>query len=250
MTFSKEFILPYRTANEYPLMKRSQIRKMYEKILLDSLLGTIHESVEWYKIYVDKCRWLNKYVKPKEHMGIYDLFVPRFKMDCHNMTNWSCNVLRACGIPAVYEFTPKWLDRDSKHYWCNSPDSTGIIQPYTAPGNNLREDWDSNIKYCGKVYRKTFGVQYNTPYFMAAEDEFVPEQFSTPLLSDQTFRYHQTITLRLPLLDNIDNNIAYICMFTTKGLTPVGWGKIDHRKSEIIFEQIPLNTLFFPVFSI
>lgn len=247
LTFSKEFILPYRTTNEYPLMKRSQIRKMYEKILLDSLLGTIHESVEWYKIYVDKCRWLNKYVKPKEHMGIYDLFVPRFKMDCHNMTNWSCNVLRACGIPAVYEFTPKWLDRDSKHYWCNSPDSTGIIQPYTAPGNNLREDWDSNIKYCGKVYRKTFGVQYNTPYFMAAEDEFVPEQFSTPLLSDQTFRYHQTITLRLPLLDNIDNNIAYICMFTTKGLTPVGWGKIDHRKSEIIFEQIPLNTLFFPV---
>lgn len=152
LTFSKEFILPYRTTNEYPLMKRSQIRKMYEKILLDSLLGTIHESVEWYKIYVDKCRWLNKYVKPKEHMGIYDLFVPRFKMDCHNMTNWSCNVLRACGIPAVYEFTPKWLDRDSKHYWCNSPDSTGIIQPYTAPGNNLREDWDSNIKYCGKVY--------------------------------------------------------------------------------------------------
>ena len=89
LTFSKEFILPYRTTNEYPLMKRSQIRKMYEKILLDSLLGTIHESVEWYKIYVDKCRWLNKYVKPKEHMGIYDLFVPRFKMDCHNMTNRS-----------------------------------------------------------------------------------------------------------------------------------------------------------------
>lgn len=245
--FFKEFILPYRTTNEFPLIKRSQIRKMYKKILLDSLLDTTHESVERYKIYVDKCRWLNKYVKPKKHMGIYDLFVPRFKMDCHNMTNWSCNVLRACGIPVVYEYTPKWLDRDSKHYWCNSPDSTGIVQPYTAPGNNLREDWDSNIKYCGKVYRKTFGVQYNTPYFMATENEFIPKQFSTPLLSDQTFRYHQTITFRLPLLDNIDNNIAYICMVTTKGLTPVGWGKIDHRKSEIIFEQIPLNTLFFPV---
>lgn len=244
--FFKEFILPYRTTNEYPLIKRSMIRQMYEKILLDSAFSTIHESVERYKIYVDKCRWINKYVKPKGHMGIYDLFVPRFKMDCHNMTNWSCNVLRACGLPVVYEFTPKWLDRDSKHFWCSSPDSTGIIQPYTAPGNNLREDWESNIKYCGKVYRKTFGAQQNTPYFMAADDEFVPILFRTPLLSDQTFRYHQTITLRLPLLDSIDNNVAYICMFTNKGLSPVGWGRINHSNKEIVFEQIPLNTLFFP----
>lgn len=41
------------------------------------------------------------------------------------MTNWSCNVLRACGIPTIYEFTPKWTDRDNRHFWCVSPDSIG-----------------------------------------------------------------------------------------------------------------------------
>ena len=71
------------------------------------------------------------------------------------MTNWSCNVLRACGIPTIYEFTPKWTDRDNRHFWCVSPDSIGILQPYTAPDNNIREDWESDIKYAGKVYRKT-----------------------------------------------------------------------------------------------
>ena len=28
----------------------------------------------------------------------------------------------------------------------------------------------------------------------------------------------------------------------------VGWGKIDHRRNEIVYEQLPLNTLFFPVY--
>ena len=84
-----------------------------------------------------------------------------------------------------------------KHFWCVSPDSTGIFQPYTAPDNNIREDWESDIKYAGKVYRKTFEAQRNTPYFLAGEDEYIPESLRSPLLSDQTFRYHQTITLRI-----------------------------------------------------
>ena len=83
-------------------------------------------------------------------------------MDCHNMTTWSSDILRACGVATVYEYTPQWTDRDRKHFWCVSPDSTGIFQPYTAPDNNIREDWESDIKYAGKVYT-TFPKNKNTP---------------------------------------------------------------------------------------
>lgn len=246
--FFKEFILPYRTTNEYPELNRSKIHDMYVSIIADSDALSIRDQLERYKVYVEKCRWINKYIKPKKHLGIYDLFVSKFKMDCHNMTNWSCNVLRSCGIPTVYEFTPKWTDRDSRHFWCVSPDSTGILKPYTAPDNNLLEDWESDIKYAGKVYRRTFGAQKDTPYFIADKEEFIPEPFQNPLLSDQTFRYHQTVTLRIPLKMNVTNKLAYLCMFTSHNdLTPVGWGKIDLLKKEIVFEQVPLNTLFFPV---
>ncbi|WP_291529867.1 hypothetical protein [Bacteroides sp. UBA939] len=244
--FFKEFILPYRTTNEFPVHKRSEIRKMYEALLIDTV--SIRTKLERYKVYVNKCRWINQHTSPKEHLGIYDLFVPKFKMDCHNMTNWSCNVFRACGIPTMYEYTPKWTDRDNRHFWCVSPDFAGILQPYTAPDNNLREDWETDIKYAGKVYRSTFGAQKNTPYFMAGEDEFIPEEFNTPLLSDQTFRYHQTVTLRLPLKMKTGNKLAYLAMFTVDNkLVLVGWGNVEHSKSEIVFEQVPLNTLFFPV---
>ena len=58
---------------------------MYESLLVDT--ASIRTQIEHYKIYVDKCRWINHHTKPKGHLGIYDLFVPKFKMDCHNMTN-------------------------------------------------------------------------------------------------------------------------------------------------------------------
>lgn len=244
--FFKEFILPYRTTNEYPEFKRSQIRVMYQSVLTDTL--SVYAKLERYKAYINGCRWINHYVKPTKHLGIYDLFLPKFKMDCHNMTNWSCNVFRACGLPAVYEFTPKWTDRDRRHFWCVSLDSAGILQPYTAPDNNLRQDWESDIRYAGKVYRRTYGAQKDTPYFLASEDEFVPEVFRTPLLNDQTFRYHQTVTLRIPLMWDISGNLAYLGMFTMDNeIVPVGWGEIDRSKREIIYRQVPLNTLFFPV---
>lgn len=245
--FFKEFILPYRVTNEYPVLQRSTVARMFKNILSDVRDTSILMRLERYKTYVDRCRWLNHHVKVAGHLGIYDLFVPKFKMDCHNMTNWSCNVLRSQGIPATYEFTPLWKDRGNRHFWCVSPDSDGVLQPYTAPDNNLREDWESDIQYAGKVYRKTFGVQAESPCLLAGEGEYVPELFSQPLLLDQTFRYHQTVTLRLPLQVDTGNRLAYLCMFSTQDWIPVAWGKIDHRRKEVVFEQVPLNTLFYPV---
>ena len=244
--FFKEFILPYRTTNECPDLSRTAIRQRFSPTIGKG--NTIYEKLEHFITYVDKCRWINHHTKPKGHLGIYDLYVPKFKMDCHNMTNWSCNVLRANGIPTAYEFTTLWQDRGNRHFWCVSPDSAGILQPYTAPDNNLREDWESDIRYAGKVYRRTFGAQKDTPYFIARSNEHVPELFNTPLLSDQTFRYHQTVTLHLPVGKQLTNNLAYLCMWTQGEPAIVGWGKIDHRRNEIVYEQLPLNTLFFPVY--
>nr|WP_297167091.1 discoidin domain-containing protein [uncultured Dysgonomonas sp.] len=244
----KEFILPYRTTNEELLLTRSDLQKMWVNRLGIDGFSNITLPLERYKAYVEKCRWLNYYTRPEKHIALFDLFLPKFKMDCHNMTNWSCNILRACGIPAVYEYTPQWKERSSRHFWCTSPDSTGILQPYTAPDNNVREDWQSDIKYAGKVYRKTFAANKRSPFFLAEGSEYIPDELSSPLLLDQTFRYHQTITLRLPFNENTKNNLAYLCMFKEGELNPVGWGIINQKTKEVIFEQVPLNTVFIPVY--
>lgn len=247
--FFKEFILPYRTGDEQLTFKRSVIRRMYSGIIADSCSSIANDIIDRYRIYSHKMRWLSKYAHASEHLNVYDPLIPPVQSSCPELAYWSSNILRACGVPAICEFTTKWKERDSKHYWCTSPDDkTGILLPYTAPYNNLKGDWDSDIKYAGKVFRKNFGAQRNSPCFIANADEFIPQKFQSPLLSDQTFRYHQTVTVRIPFTTHTYNKLAYLCLFSaSKEKVPVGWGIIDLDKKEIVFEQVPLNTLFFPV---
>lgn len=37
-------------------------------------------------------------------------------------------------------------------------------------------------------------------------------------------------------------------MLTRGEPRPVGWGVVDERKKEIVFEQVPLNMLFVPAY--
>ncbi|GAB6011371.1 hypothetical protein [Viscerimonas tarda] len=244
----KEFILPYRTSSETLGLKRSEIRKMYEKILSKDGYNTIRFAVENYKDFMIKQHWVYEFVHSKASFDMYDLFISSPKPDCHEEISWTCNFLRSCGIPVVYEFTSQWTEREKRHFWCASPDSIGVVMPYTAPYRNLGEDWDSDIKYAGKVFRKQFGVNKKSPYFLHAKDEYIPHILSSPLLSDQTHRYHQTITLRIPFSSETPNNLAYLCFFGRNGNNPVAWGVIDKEKKEVMFEQAPINILFFPAY--
>lgn len=244
----KEFVLPYRSTNEELIVDRSTLRKQWESILAKDGYGHIELPLKRLKAFVGKCRWLSYFTKPSGHVGIFDLILPKFRMNCHRLTNWSVNILRSCGVPTVYEYTPQWKNRNSKHFWAVSPDSAGIWQPYTAPDNNIRENWESDIIHAGKVYRRTFGINKNTPYFIAGKNEFVPDELNSPLLQDQTWRYHKTITLRLPMHRLLKNKVVYLCMFQGDELNPVAWGRIDSTKQEAVFEQVPFNTVFIPVY--
>ena len=244
----KEWVLPYRVTDE-SLVDRKQILKslIYDKITKEGRTD-IRKPIKYYQKYVRQQRTMNYYVKSAHHIGMFDLFIPAFKMDCHNLAAITCNNFRACGIPVVYEFTPQWPDKDSKHHWCASPDSNHILQPYTPPYNNLREDWDSNLKNVGKVYQRSYSAIKTSPYFLKNKDEAVPSCFEVATIKDVTERYHTCGTVTLPIACNKQNNLAYLSFFHTKQLlNPVAWGKID-KKHHVRFEQVPLNMLFFPTY--
>ena len=90
------------------------------------------------------------------------------------MTNRSCNIYegkRNTHSIRVYSIMAR--QREPTLLVCISGHFR-ILQPFTAPDNNLREDWESDIRYAGKVYRRTYGAQKDTPYFIAGEDEYIP----------------------------------------------------------------------------
>lgn len=245
----KEAILPYRTGNEHLPFTKTALKNKYHHILSQKGMESIRTVIGEYIQYITDLRILYRGATPQGHLGVYDLYMNEFKMNCFNITTWSCNILRASGIPVYFEFTPQYRDRDNPHYWCASPDSTNIPLPYTVPNNNLMDDWESELQYSSKVYRRTYGANRKTPYFTARPDESIPAELAIPTLLDVTWRYHPTITLRVPLDLFIDNNNVYLCTFNTKTeLTAVAWGKVDYKKREAIFEQVPINHLFFPAY--
>lgn len=243
----KEWVLPYRTVDESLVDNKRLLKSMINNRLDQNGMDDIRKPIECYQKYVRLQKAMNSYITSKHHIGPFDPFIAAFKMDCHNLAARTCNYFRACGIPVVYEFTPQWPDKDSRHYWCASPDSNHVLQPYTPPYNNLREDWDASLKYAGKVYQRTFGAMKNSPYFLKNENEIVPSVFDVATIKDVTDRYHLCQNLTLPMKTNLSNNLAYLSFFNMEGeLTPVAWGEIDKRKCSITFFHVPINILFFP----
>lgn len=243
----KEWILPYRTVDESLVDNKRLLRSIIKEKLTKKGMNNILHPIDYYQKYVRLQRAMHAYITSTHHVGTFDPFIPAFKMDCHNLAARTCNYFRASGIPVVYEFTPQWPDKNSRHYWCASPDSNHILQPYTPPYNNLGEDWDLSLKFAGKVYQKTFGAMKNTPYFLKSPNESIPPFFDIATIKDVTERYHICTTLTLPFYKNTPNNIAYLSFFNTeKELTPVAWGEINKNKHTVTFYQVPINTVFFP----
>lgn len=241
------FILPYRCSDESLILKRSEILSFAEKIGISNKNLYTKDIIQEYNNSIKSLRILTNHISNPPHLGLLDLYLPKFKNDCQNIGAWTTDVLRAIGLPTVYEYTPQWEDKSKRHFWCSSIDTNGVFYPYTPPDNNLLDDWESNLRYASKVYRKTFEANYSTPYFMKGCNEGIPDEFNNPLLSDQTFRYHQTLSLSMPFEYNTRNNLCYLCLFDKDcGINAVGWGVIDKRTKTVKFEHVPLNIIFFP----
>lgn len=245
-----ELILPYRAVNEMFPLDKTKLRKLFSPILQDSVSRSNKvRLVSNYIDFIEKSRVLTHEIRSDYHAGFFDLISQKFKNDCQNIAAITCDIFRSLGVPIAYEFTPMWTDRPRKHYWCAILDDDGILKPFTPPDNNIMEDWNEEISYAGKVYRKTFGANIDTPYYING-DEYIPEVFSSPLLSDQTWRYRKTIDLRMDLPQSLETNLAYLCFFdkNDSGLSPVGWGKVSNDHKHIDFQQVPLNIVLFPAY--
>lgn len=242
----KEWILPYRTYDEALTDDKSQLYHLFYRYLNKKGMEDIRCPLECYKERTALYKKVNKHIKKKKMVGAFSLYLPLFKMDCRNLGIRTSNFFRACGIPVVFEFTPQWVAEDVGHYWCASPDSTQELQPYTPPYNNLREDWELSLKNAGKVYQINYGVSSDSPYFIKNKNESIPSTLNIPFIKDVTDRYHNCTQLSLPVPDDYENNLAYLCFFRKGQKNPIAWGKVNHDSHFALFDKVPLNILFIP----
>lgn len=161
---------------------------------------------------------------------------------CREETAFVIGLSRYLGIPTTTDFTPHWANRTGSHSWSVVLLPNGKATPFymgCAPGDTAQY-FHSYLK--PKVFRSSFSLNRQIAEDMKAETS-VPDLFINARFSDVTSEYCKTgnITREVPQQFQ-SHKIVYICVFDTKDIVPVYYGKNVNGK--VTFTSMGRNVAY------
>ncbi|MDR0574015.1 MAG: transglutaminase-like domain-containing protein [Tannerella sp.] len=202
-----------------------------------------------------------------EACGIVNSLLPRFKMDkdfpamnfsqlmtsargtCGDMSMLAVFSMRALGIPVTSEYTPRWININSGHFWNAVRDSTGKHISFMGAGSNPykpHQGTSYNAYPKGKVYRKTFAIQQN----IQTEDGNIPpllqEHKNIRDVSAEYERCTDTVTVCLRYPPGTPTGYVYLAFEHDNRLYPIAWA--GDSGDTCRFPSIGRNIIYFPVY--
>ncbi len=245
----KEYILPYTSLRSYGfLTSGKRLNNIFSSMLSLDSAKNLSECVKRYNKTIRNLRDLGGKNRRKSPAGIYDIYV-HDAHDCTDVAVWGCNILRACGVPAVVENVAGYRDFLGKHFHCSVYDcDSGKWYPF-----NPESSWIGHFNFdkpkCLNVYRQMFSAQKNTPYFLKGEDELVPDELSNPCIKDVSPLYMNVHKITLPCDTLPKCRLAYLAVFNAEtGLKSVTWGVIDSVAKTATFDNVLENIMYMPVY--
>lgn len=246
----KEYILPYRCIEGYGFNETGKTyHDLFAKYVMSDKTANLRTTIHYYNATLNNLRDMNGKTHRTQIAGIYDLFSRDFH-DCIDIANYGCNILRACGLPVVVEYNICYRSLPGCHYHCSVyNDSIGTWQTFNAE-SSLPGDGDWAFAETANVYRTTYAAQKDTPPFLKADGEYVPEILNCPCIKDVTSYLTSTTSITLPFKEQTENNLAYLATFhkNNEGLIPVTWGLIDKKNATVTFENAMPCILYFPIY--
>lgn len=242
-----EQILPYRVAYEPLENWREAYRNKFQPVL-DSFLVNKKDPVEAMTLLYDtivKLNWIFFQNNPLPHMGSVNLLDNRIG-HCNDRTVFASFVMRALGIPGGTDCILQYPDRaDRGHAWNYVTDTLGQCVQYTLydqrPGDTLAIPQKK-----GRVYRKCFGIQYNSLPFIISNQHEIPPLLNNPFIKDVSSDYFSPAQITINTGNhNKNNKILYLSVFDNKEWVPVAWAQIRNRQA--VFDFIEREIVYLPV---
>lgn len=155
--------------------------------------------------------------------------------DCNYEAFIETYLLRAKGIPAAFDFIPAWGSANGSHaftsYW-----NTGEQKMRLLIG----------FKYSpAKIYRRMFkrqGVWSKQIAPLVSEGQFPMSFLKDDFVKDVTDEHVPTSSLRLPIRDDKESKLAYLCVLNYGKWQPITWGRITDKN--VVFEKVGRNVLY------
>ncbi len=246
----KEYILPYRSVAEYGFnVSGNEWQKWFGKYVPVDGTATLREAVKGYNQAANYIQGINGRNKRNVPAGQFDFYASG-KLDCVDIAHYGCNILRACGLPVSVEFNMSYLSLPGRHYHCNVwYDAKGEWRTFN-PQSVLPGDKDWAFSQVTNVYRMTYGIRKNTPYFLKKQGEHVPKLLDDPCIEDVTSNLRETVSISLRCNVPKINNLAYLATFHKEsgGLIAVTWGVKEETSDLIKFKYVIPDILYFPVY--
>lgn len=250
-----EFLLPYRVGNER--YEEDWRRKLREKFLGDTKqLDACDErygSAYWAARYV--CDAIKKY-----NFHVDDRALPHSDVDlpvstllemgmgeCSNYARLTTYIMRACGIPVCYDYTPQWPNKAHRHSWNALLDNSGRTLPFlgseTYPGQASRFG-----EKMAKVYRRTFAFQPHSAYALRKDtSEMLPPTLGTPFMLDVSDEYFKGANVSVDVKKSIlKRQFVYLAVFDNAKWAPVDFAVIDSM-GKATFNNIGREIVYLPV---
>lgn len=236
----KEYILPYRCVAGYGFLETgAEYDRWFGKYVRSDTASSISNSVEAYNKAVYWMRGMNGNTNRTVKAGLYDMYTHGIH-DCVDVASYGCNILRSCGIPTALEYNICYRNLSGRHFHCSVLNSQNDRWEPFSPESALPGDGKWEAAEVMNVYRQMYGAQKNTPYFLKAKNEQIPDILSNPCIKDVTSYMKQTERITLPCRFGEFNNLVYLATFNREsgGLIPVTWGVIDREKQSATFENV------------
>ena len=257
LTFNEfcQIILPYNIITGKNISKPGSFFNQFFSKYLGEITGgriEINASVQRYNLIISHFRKILGSYPLSEKVGFEELLfhIPfSAGWDCFDATNFCALILNACGIPVTAEYNASYKMTAGRHSNIAFSEKYGLS--IFSPETNAPLFINTKAYYKEKMnfYQYCFEPQLNSPYFLKAGEEYVPDGLLNPLIKDVSILRNDTVTLTFPFAINTPNKLAYLATFNrTDGLICNSWGMIDKAAKRVVFENAIPNSLYFPVY--
>lgn len=238
-----EYILPYRIGTEIPETWRSLYRKRFEPLLQSDTIQTAKEACTAINnelirlpIHIATTSILPIDLRPSTLANL------KFGL-CGDYAHLAVYAMRALGIPVGVASVPHWGRGNNGHLFNIVYDNDGTLHDFSGAEQNPDEHLIRFKNEIPKVYRKTFAKQKSSLAIIHNKED-IPDFFKNPYLEDITrdFSFIEAKDLVIPLLQKVNRQFAYLCVFDPHGWIPVAWGKV--QKDEADFKAIGPNIIY------
>ncbi|MFI0429525.1 transglutaminase domain-containing protein [Mariniflexile sp. HMF6888] len=237
-----EYVLPYRSSDEYPTMWRKEINQKYNWALEKNSKKSIVEIVKQIN---DSTSWF-KYLQRMTHISgtkISDVYKIGGGV-CRQHSSLKISALRSLGIPAA---NVSALTGTSWVSILNEEGKTLDYGSHFAPviGKYYQEE---RKRYWPKVFMDTYS---NNPYpFKDTPIEDVPPFFRNINKRDVTSKHipSSTVSVSITIDPPKETKHVFLRILYMKKWYVADWGEINRNTA--IFKQMGINNIYFPSYYI